>query len=339
MTESERAEFKRLAQTIVDPNKERKDLLQDTQQLCDLIEAATQFSFDPMQDIAAGDTRLDSGLAVSPTIAALCMRQLGRSAAFIRGTHQAIRESLSNDRPVRVLYAGCGPYALIVLPAMALFSPEQVRFTLLDIHQEALDGAMALIDKLGFGGYINDAVCMDATRYAIEEGREPDIIVSETMAVCLRDEPQVTIARHLLAQAPKARLVPQSVSVELCLLDPAKEFAPAANGQCQPAPEVARDRILLGKIFELNADNVRAWAGHSGDSLPAARVSVPVGNERRYLPYMLTNIVTYGEHRMHDYDSSLTIPRAMDESLRAGGTLQFRYELGAHPELAYEIVA
>lgn len=336
--DSERAEFKRLAQAIVDPSQEREALLQDTQRLCELIEAATQFRFDPMQDTAVGDTRLDSGLAVSPIIAALCMRQLGRSAAFIRGTHQAITESLRNDRPVRVLYAGCGPYALIVLPAMALFSPEQVRFTLLDIHQEALDGALVLIEKLGFSNHLDNAVCVDATRYAIEEGREPDVIVSETMAVCLRDEPQVTIARHLLAQAPKARMVPQSVSVELCLLDPAKEFARAGNGHNQPAPETARDRILLGKIFELNADNVRSWAGHSGDSLPAARVSVPAGNERRYLPYMLTNIVTYGEHRMYDYDSSLTIPRAMDESLRAGGTLQFRYELGAHPELTYEIV-
>ena len=57
--------------------------------------------------------------------------------------------------------------------------------------------------------------------------KTPD--VSEAMAVSLHNEPQVTIARHLLTQAPIARMIPPSVSVEVFLMNWSRElvFMPA----------------------------------------------------------------------------------------------------------------
>ncbi|MBI5936814.1 MAG: class I SAM-dependent methyltransferase [Betaproteobacteria bacterium] len=339
MTNNDLDELKRLAQAIVDPKKTVRDLIPEAVALRDFFERKTNFQFDPSVNIASGETRLDSGLAVSPTIAAMCLRELARSAGFIRGMYQAIGDALQADRPVRVLYAGCGPYALLALPSMALLSPDRVRFTLLDVHQEALDRALALIDAFGFSDFLDDALCADATRYRIPPDQQPDIILSETMAVCLRNEPQVAIARHLLSQAPEARMVPQSVSVEAWLLNPSKEFTFMPAGHTGPIPEPERDRVYLGQVFELSAANVRAWENIQGDSLPAGRVSLPSELEKRYLPYLLTKIVVYGDNGLQDYDSSLTMPRNLRETPAAGATLQFRYILGAHPELAYEVVA
>ncbi len=339
MTDTDLAEFRRIVHTLVDPAKKLKDLIPEAQGLRDLLERRTNFQIDSTQDIAAGETRLDSGLAISPTLAAMCLRELARTPAFIRGVHQAIAETLRPDRPVRVLYAGCGPYALLALPSMALFAPDRVRFSLLEIHQESLGRALALIDAFGFSGHLDAALCADATRYQIPADRQPDIVVSETMAVCLHNEPQVAIARHLLGQAPEARLVPQSVSVEAWLVNGAKEHLVLPADHIGPIPEPERDRVFLGKVFELNAATIRAWKNIEGDRLPAGQVTLPNPIESHYRPHLLTKIVVYGDHRLQDYDCSLTPPRPLRGKIEAGATLQFHYQLSDNPQLVYRVIA
>lgn len=104
-----------------------------------------------------------------------------------------------------------------------------------------------------------------------------------------------------------------------------------------PPPE--RDRLYLGRIFELDAASIRRWEGVQGSCLPAGRVTIPSPLESRYKPCLLTRIAVYGEHRLQDYDCSLTIPQHLPGRpvLAGGETLQFHYQLGGYPELAYEI--
>ncbi|MBZ0091997.1 MAG: hypothetical protein K8F27_07225 [Sulfuricellaceae bacterium] len=333
--------LKKISREIIDPETELKDLIPQAAALRDLLESRTHFRVDPARDIAAGETRLDSGLAISPALAAMCLRELFRTPAFIRGLHQAISDALRPGRPVRVLYAGCGPYALLALPLMAVFSQEQVKFTLLEINPESLGKALALIASFGFTPYLDEALCADATRYTIPANKQADVIVSETMAVCLHNEPQVAIARHLLGQAPEARMVPQSVSVEMCILDDTKEHVLMPAGHVGAIPEPQRDRMHLGKIFELDAANIRSWKGIEGDRLPAGRVKIPSPLEKRHRPYLLTQIVVYGNNRLQDYDCSLTVPQRLPGKPTFAGseTLQFHYKLGCYPKLAYEAMA
>jgi predicted RNA methylase len=126
---------------------------------------------------------------------------------------------------------------------MTVFPGKQATFTLLDIHQECIDSASSLENALGPSSHLDGAVCGDATNYEISAGRKPDVIVSETMAVCLHNEPQVAITRHLLTQAMEARIVPQSVSVEVCMLDWAKEHVLMPADYVGEFPAVKRDRI------------------------------------------------------------------------------------------------
>ncbi|MDD5058024.1 MAG: class I SAM-dependent methyltransferase [Sideroxydans sp.] len=331
-------ELKRLTTQILDPNKELKDLIPQATALRDLFETRTNFRTDTGQDIGAGQTRLESGLAISPALAAMCIRELFRTLAFIRGLHEAINDAATSQRPVRVLYAGCGPYALLALPLMTVLPRERVTFTLLDIHAECLDKARALIDSFGLSHFVDEFVCADATRHQIPKDKLPGVIVSETMAVALHNEPQVTIARRLLAQAPAALMVPQSVSIEVCMINWSREHVFMPADFVGEFPEPDRDRIYLGKIFELDAANIKEWEGITGDTLPAGTVKIPLPLERKYKPYLLTNIAVYGKNHLKNYDCSLTVPQRLRGKIEAGDELQFYYQLGNNPQLNYEIV-
>ncbi|MBN2426189.1 MAG: hypothetical protein JXR46_11775 [Calditrichaceae bacterium] len=50
------------------------------------------------QNIAEWETRLPGGLPVSPVQAALCLREISRTAMFIKGLAGAIRKEMSKVR-------------------------------------------------------------------------------------------------------------------------------------------------------------------------------------------------------------------------------------------------
>lgn len=325
--------LRRLAAAIVDA-RPKQTLVREAVALRELLERRAGLVFDSGADLGAGQTALASGLAISPLKAALCARECFRTIVFIKGLHAAIGAAARPGRAVRVLYAGCGPFATLAVPLMALLGPGEARYTLLDIHPDSLAQAGALIDALGLADRVERYVHADATRYRI--GAEaPDVIVSETMNAALRGEPQVSIARHLAMQAPRALLVPARVGVRACLLHLGREFAPplAHPGAAPVEPE--RDRIDLGELFVLDADSIRAWEREAGDTLPAAQVCIPAPLAPRYRAMLLTHIQVYGEHVLDDYDSSLNLPQPFPgkPALRGGERLRFRYRLGPRPSL------
>ena len=337
---SDREDLSRITREILVPGGTLIDLLPQADALRSLFEALAPVRIDPCRDIAMGQQRLGSGLAISPALAAMCIREPFRTLAFIRGLAEAIGEVMRPDKPVRVLYAGCGPYALLAVPLMTRFSAAQVSFTLLDVHQDALENAMCLIETLGLGDRVGLARCADAARYRIPLDALPDVIVSETMAVCLGNEPQVGIARNLLSQAPMARMIPRSVSVEVALLNWAREHQLLPSDHAGEIPPPRRDRVRLGPVFRLDADSIHRWRGCAGDRLPAGKVRIPNLLEHRYRPHLLTRIDVHGDNILRDYDCSLTIPRPLPKcpSLVGGETLQFHYRLGSHPELDFEVL-
>lgn len=338
ISEHDRSRFKELAAQILDPDRQVADLVEQVDALRTLLEQHMRFDFTPLVNLGEGQTRTASGVAVSPLQAALCARQVLRSAAFIRGAAAAVAAAAVEREPVRVLYAGCGPFALLALPLMALLSPRQAVFTLIDIHPDALACARDLVERFGFAGHVLDYVCADATRYRVEPSAPPHVIVSETMSVCLGNEPQVSIARHLLAQAPDALMVPAAVRVEACLLDPGRERLPIGLVDAELRAEPLRDRIYLGTVFELNARQIARWADIDGDTLPAARIALPAAFAPRYQLRLLTRIEVFGAIGLSDYDSSLNEPQRLPGRpvFSGGEQLQFHYRLGSHPGLGYQ---
>lgn len=330
--------LQRVTREILDPARPKSALIREVTELRLLVERRSRLPYPEELNLGETQTRLDSGLAISPIKAALCARECYRTIAFIKGLGAAVQDARRTDRPTRVLYAGCGPFALLALPLMSVLPPEQVTFTLIDIHVESLEYARHLLEGFGFSGHVADYVCADATRYRIPPDALPDVIVTETMNAALRSEPQVSIARHLMAQAPNALLVPSTINVEACLLNNAKEFSPVLVDSTVPPPEPERDRIHLGSIFELSAQTIEAWADIEADTLPGACIRIPDPLLPRYQIRLLTRIMVYGEICLLDYESSLNLPQHLPgkPKLKGGEKLRFHYKLGSNPGFIME---
>ncbi len=339
--------LRQLASTILDEQTPAFALRAELGLLTDLLRDHATVRIEPTEVRGDGETFTSSGLALSPTMAGRCADDIVRTVVFARGVQQAIQEVrvAHPDRPTHLLYAGCGPYAVLALPSMALFGPDELQVTLLDIHEASVDSARTVIDALGLSGRIRAYEAVDACHYEVLADRPPDILLSETMNVCLKKEPQVPIARHLLAQAPLATLIPESVRVDAYLVDVSKEFSFLGNNRSKLGNEAAepvppeRDRLFLGTVFELNAATITEWTDLSDDRLPAASIHIPHSLEGRYTPMLLTTVTVHRDYVLRAYDSGLTIPKPIpyDGAIRGGDTLEFHYELGSHPGLVCDV--
>ena len=315
------AELAVIAAALCDPQRSLASLIGETVRLRQLVERHSRLAMDRQDGLRDGESFLPSGWAISPVQAGLCAREPYRSAAFIQGLALAVRQQLelNGGRPVRVLYAGCGPFALLALPVMAVLGARQVRFSILDVHAETLAYARELIATLNLDGCVDAYVCADAAAYRIPAGAMPDVIVSETMNTALGKEPQVAILRNLHAQAPAAALLPAAVTVHLGL----DRRAPG-----EPCTD-------WGRVFALDADALRAWREEQGDSLPAASIRLPEVLEQA--PRLLTRIRVHGDIFLGDHDCSLSLPLALPGKpvLAGGSVLDFHYRLGGQPGLMF----
>jgi hypothetical protein len=174
--------------------------------------------------LTAESTQLPSGLALAPHLAALCVLDEKRTAAFQRGAALAIEEARALVRP------------LLGMPG--------VRFTLIDVDERSL----AVLRALDLPARI---VRADATRYVHDAPLH--VVVSETMQRSLAVEPFVAILHNLRAQlAPGGLFVPERVTVDAVLIDPEREQARWAGGEGGP-------HVPLGRVLDtsLALDPVR----------------------------------------------------------------------------------
>jgi hypothetical protein len=333
-------EFKRLTLETLTHDGPRGILAGIVDELVGILENAADFNIERQLDITEGETASSEGLAISPTQAAMCAGEFQRTAIFLRGLHDAIAEAveMKSPEPVRVLYAGSGPYATLAVPLMTVFPAEKVRFTVLDMHPVSIASAKSVVHRLGLDRSVAAYVLADACEYTIPGDAIPDILLCETMSTALEREPQVAIMRHLLGQAPDAVIVPESVRVDAFLVDTSKEPDIVVPESAGPTTKWRPDRIPVGPVFELNASTIRSWASLSDQHLPAAAIRLPPPPEPSYRPFLFTTITTHGEHVLRTHDCCLTGIREItdNDNLSAGRSLQFHYRLGAAPCLVAE---
>ncbi len=311
--------------------------IETSAELKSFIVANTSYQLSPQMDIAAGETRLQSGLAISPTMAAMCANEPLRTHQFILGMHQAVEELLTQypARTVTVLYAGCGPWATLALPLMAYYSAAQLQITFMDIHAESIKSVQELIHRLGLENRAAGFEVADASEFCISGDNKPDILLTETMNQALRNEPQIGICRNILYQAPNAILIPEQVRVTLAQLDPGKEHSVVSSNHEGDIPPPKRKRNFLGDVFTLNKTTIAQWTHEKGATLPAATVELPKLLDPRLHLTLLTEIKVYGSVKLEDYQCSLTLPMRLktDQHIVAGLPLNFSYRLGDHPGL------
>lgn len=299
------------------------------------ILTSSRYTAPRFDNPADGETITSSGLAVSPRWAEMCLDEFLRTIQFCRGVQAAIQQAkaLVSDRPIRLLYAGCGPFATLVIPSLALAAPRNVEVTLIDIHDVSLASVQEIMERQGLHGFIRDYVQADAGEYLIDSEANPDIIVMEILQSCLDKEPQVAVSRHLMAQAPDAILVPYNISVSLFLINYAKEFS-----FVEQTP--SRDRVEVGEVFALNKETIRTWSREESDVLPATTLGVGGYDPEIYVPSFQTLIETAPGIWLHPYDSGLTYPKVHSCLARVmpNSDVQFEYVLGRNPSVRAKIL-
>jgi hypothetical protein len=273
------------------------------------------------------DTLHPGGRAISPRAAALCLTDHLRTAAFARGVRDAIAHVRARfvGETINVVYAGCGPFApLLVLPLLAIES-DAIQFTLIDAHQTSLKAARRIVDALQLDAAVRDYVCADAASFRYPGNRAIHIAITETMRCGLEDEPQVAITANL---APQLRLggvlIPERITVTAYLMDRAKEFTPP------DAPE--KDRIRLGELLEVSTRTARTLC-----SPPPVAVTIPKVTSNQYMLALMTDIDVFGAHGLHEYESGITNPMWL-RNFRAEDTpalVEFTYVPTSKPGFRY----
>jgi len=277
------------------------------------------------------DTETPEGFCLAPSEAANCMLDTNRTVKFVRGLVGAIEEA-QNRNPgerISILYAGCGPFATLSLPVTAIFTPDDIGFTVLDIHEASIQNAKRIIRLLGLRNYFDEYVCQNALDYfATHQEKKFDVIITETMASALFDEPQAAITTKAAPLLKKNGIfVPERIVIGVKL-----KVYKAVNAD-------DFGHIPVGDIFTLTKDT----KPDSFSPRLRANFEIPPGLEDD-LPFSIvlnTKIKVFGPHVLDEGEAGITRPVTLKRKYqkRDGSKFHISYPLGGDPkELRIRVV-
>jgi len=304
---------------------------------------------DPSFDAWAEDSLLANGVAINPQAAAHCALDYKRSVVFIRGVYAAINELKLRfpNTPLEILYAGCGPFATLLLPLLGKFMPGDFRLHLLDFHQRSLDSAKLLLAHFDLCAYDVKTIKHDASNY--KHSGKLHLVVAETMQKSLEQEPQFAVTANLAPQLwPAGVFVPQCIEVALCLADLEQERSLVGQALNNAGSDLERNarRYPLATLCTLSPDSAfdqmqlaQEHSNQIGPQLEPTIVTIPVMPELAQLEAALfTRIQVFEQYRLKDYESQITLPLKCYEllPLSAGDRYRVNYQLGSYPKFQFQ---
>lgn len=309
-------QIEEISSVILNESASHGELRNASHQLMQLLDSIHQI--DAHREKLTADLMLDNGKAVSALTALHCLIDYVRTMRFMRGIYKAIvaQKRLKPGKKIHVCYAGTGPYAPLILPSIANFSPEEVSFTLMEIQPSTFELLNKTIHVLGIGPWIRQSLMVDGTQFQFAETDRPDIIVSETMQLALRKEMQVPLTLNLCPQlADQGVFIPENIKVSIGRLEQQKR---------NPAGEIS--------LLEFNTKNTCP----SGEfekhviNLNQFYSSLPATDEL----YFFTEIVVFENEDINYQQSGLTMalsaynPRKWETQPSA---LEIQYVISENP--------
>ncbi|NVK66816.1 MAG: hypothetical protein HWE22_19645 [Flavobacteriales bacterium] len=277
--------------------------------------------------------QLNTGIAIGLNWAASCLDDHIRTLKFIRGTKNAINQKLEEGiQPVRLVYAGTGPFATLIFPLLDQFSSEELQVTLIEINPNSAKNVKHLVESLGFERHVEGVFVADATSVLLplpntrkSKKTNYDILLSETMQHALQAELQVVICANLLSQMPtEALLIPQSIDLDLIRMQ-----LEAGN---------FRSVERIGELMWVDADFLRrefpvdtSWQFKKQFDL--SKVSF----EPEEFLGISTSIRVFEDEIIHENESGLTVPKmliSMEDVQEE--KLEFTYKIDPDPGFVYK---
>jgi hypothetical protein len=332
---------RRALQAVLDPLLRPSDANEARLAAIDLYALLARLGLLDNRD--AGARTVAGGVAIGPQDAARCVMDFVRTQRFLQGIRIAVADALYRfpERPLHLLYAGCGPLAPLVLPLFAEFPPGVLEATLIDCHAVSLASARLIVESLGFDGHVRDYVCDDAGRYRMPADRPAHVLVVEAMQRALAKEPQAAITANLAPQlAAGGIVVPKEIALSGSLADLGREFS-IGESAGNPTPRV---RVPLGDVLTLAAgsgwlDAIRPPPADEV-ALPPVVLAVPASIPDSMHLLVQTFVTIVDGVTLGDYESAITSPAVQThlDTIRPGAAIEARYVVGRRPEVQTRIL-
>lgn len=291
---------------------------------------------DASDDAARSHLQLSAGKAIGASWAAQCILDFKRTRAFLKGVLNAIFEASRRfpDGPIRVLYAGCGPFATLVVPLVPLLSHINLSVTLVEVSPLSLHFLKKTLDGLGIKAPVTAVIEADATRFRCTEA--PHVIIAEMLQAGLQKEPQVAAFANLFPQLASGGIfIPEEIQVHAGLLNPT-----ASMNRMLGIETSEEEFILLDPFFRLSPQ-----AGDVPGQLPGSgEIKVPLPADRKPAFSRLalfTGIRVFGEVTLQTWDCGLTLPVKLTDlpTDRSAGQIFLKYEMGDNPGIRWRLTA
>lgn len=314
-----------ISRIILDESSSREDLKQACEGYFELLTDLAELEPGKFSADASSESGLANGVAISPLDAGRCVLDHIRTSQFIRSASAAITEirKRSGSKRVNVLYAGCGPFAALILPVLLNEKPGDLKVSVIDAHSRSLESVENISRKLGLEEFFAEFIQADAGEIDFPDDRNFDLIIVEAMQKALENEPQAAISKNLSKYLNRSGVfLPESIIVSVFMADPSIEFSDMSKS------ERVASRIYLGKVLELAPIN--------GTFLDAVKMEIPPGGIYDMSLFLSTQIRVFDRYFIDEYESGLTSPSefGITTANKRGETFEIYYESGERPRFA-----
>lgn len=258
------------------------------------------------------ETIVNGGIALSSSGAADCVEDYLRTVSFIKGIYKALIKLLndSSEKKINILYAGCGPYATLILPLLPLFDKERINAILIDINASSLESVENLISTIDLREYNLQMIESNAITYNIPEVFKVDLAISETMHYALIREPQVAISRNIIRQLPSnAIFIPQEIRIDFAysFFDYEPYLRTVINEvkgykELQPYP----NKVFVDRLFTINKEHFGRENHNS--KIESAFYTLPATFESHPDLCLFTEITIFDDIELKTAESYITNP-------------------------------
>jgi len=281
---------------------------------------------------------LKGGIALSFDHAADCLLDYHRTARFIKGVYLAIQELLFRfpSQKINILYAGCGPFATILLPVLPLFKTDQLQVTLIDIHPESVKFVKELFATLHLLSFVDCISVQNAISYRYPKPKL-HMVISETMCHALLSEPQVAITRNLAPQLINGGIfIPEEVTVEAVTSSFSKE--PFLSSTEYPIICEVIERSLLAKLFSLNKNSAQSIS-FANQTYRSPWFRIPAFQHSSPDICLFTNVKIFKTLALGLSESLITNPYCLVSilNLPPNASIQFIYTFAEVPSWSYQL--
>ncbi|MEZ4778778.1 MAG: hypothetical protein R2786_05275 [Flavobacteriaceae bacterium] len=304
-----------------------------------LLQKATSLDFDIEE--SRDNIYTDSGKAIGPSWANLCVDDMQRTQKFCSGLYKAVvkKRSANPNQKVHILYAGTGPFATLILPLTTVFTSSEITFTLLEINTKSFHALQETLAYFEIEEYISKLENVDATTYHLPS-KSIDIVVVEAMMFSLKGEHQVPIVYNLIKQLPNETiLIPEDITLYLLAVNSERRHY---NKITTEAPIAYCKR--LGTLFKLNKDEIRQNSDSFFEAFPfyefeETSIEIPKNIVQNYNElHVETRITIFDDEILEIDESGLTVLDKIHQfksMMQPSKYLVSKYMCGQNPGLYF----